>query len=200
MDSSSLEHLRIVNQKIVELQELRAYCDLLQTLVVHWYPHPGCRTAFMIRSKQLREFEWHGFPLGYYYALNSVPLEKASIQLLLPTKDGPWDLASISSDLLDDLIDQLKVAKHLTFRSYTMRIFHMEDCLLSPLSKIESLAIEYCALTDEQVPAFVFTLQDLVYLKSLSIYHPTFQEMRCKKLWKSFLLKDSIWSSGKLQV
>lgn len=169
LDSSSLERITIYNEKVVGLQHLRIYCDQLQTLSVYWFPHPDCRTAFMIHSKQLKEFVWHGFPLGYYYNENTVHLEKASIQLLLPNDDAPWDLSRTSVDLLEDLIDQLKVAKHVTFHSATMRFFYMEDCLLSPLSKIESLAIECCTLIDKQVPVVAFTLQELVDLKSLSI-------------------------------
>ncbi|GKV20856.1 hypothetical protein SLEP1_g30909 [Rubroshorea leprosula] len=140
-------------------------CTGLKKLILRSKP------AFGIVSSQLKEFVWHGLPLGYYFADRSVHLQNAETHLLLPTKRLQWELSDASTGLLDDVIDQLKMTKTVTFHANTIRIciFHMNDCLSSPLSKVENLAIAYCTLADTLVPPIAFFLQGMLDLKSLSI-------------------------------
>lgn len=119
LKSSSLEHLRIINENVVELEEIVIHCPL-QTLFVMWYPYRDASPAFRVVSSQLKDFVWHGLPLGYYFSLQSIHLQNAAVHLTMPTKRAPWELSQASTDLLDAVIDQLKTTKSLTFHGNTI--------------------------------------------------------------------------------
>ncbi|GKV34773.1 hypothetical protein SLEP1_g43118 [Rubroshorea leprosula] len=131
LKSSSLEHLRIINEKVVELEEIVIHCPL-QTQFVMWYPYPDASPAFRVVLSQLKEFVWHGFPLGYYFSLQSIHLQNASVHLVLPTKRALWELSQASMDLLDAVIDQLKTTKSLTCHGNAiwLRLLHFAATVL----------------------------------------------------------------------
>ncbi|GMI88103.1 hypothetical protein HRI_002479600 [Hibiscus trionum] len=162
--SSSLKQLKIVSEKRVELCNLHVVARNLEKIFLTWYPANVMNTFDIICSKSvLQDFVWYGYPTNFFHRRDWSHIQCAALYLTLPP--GTEVGSTYEYNLLHILPVIGRSAKVLRLHAETIKILHRFGRLQS-LDEVRNLAIDYCFLTDDQVPIVAFFLKAISCLET----------------------------------
>ncbi|XP_022762290.1 uncharacterized protein LOC111308245 [Durio zibethinus] len=165
IQSASLKQLKIINEKPVELCHLDVIASELEKIFVTWYPADFSRTSFQITCSGLQDFVWYGYPVNFYHSEgNWSDLQCAALYLTLPPGS---EVGSFSRHDVQYVLPRLeRSAKFLRLHAKTIEILFKLGHLTTQLDAVRNLAIDYCFLSDDQVPIIASFLKTISCLET----------------------------------
>ncbi|XVE48914.1 hypothetical protein DITRI_Ditri01bG0040100 [Diplodiscus trichospermus] len=176
---SSLKQLKIINEKPVDLCHLDVSGLKLEKIFLTWYPADYSRTSFQITCPALQDFVWYGYPMTFYYSTGKWKhLQCAALYLTLPPGS---EVASFSKHDVHYVLPSLEKSKFLRLHAETIEVLFKLGHLTGELDAVRNLAIDYCILTDDQVPIVASFLKMVSCLETFYLTSsPTIVRGSCK--------------------
>ncbi|XVF45464.1 hypothetical protein PTKIN_Ptkin02bG0208700 [Pterospermum kingtungense] len=180
IESSSLKLLKIINEKPADLRRLEIKAPKLEKFFLTWYPADPRQSAVYITCSALQEFVWYGYPVPLFSPEGKRShLQFAAIYFTIPPG---LEVETFSKYNVKHLPPRLESsAEFLRLNSETIQIFLKHAHLTAKLDAMRNLAIDYCLLTDEQVPIIASFLKKISCLETFFLTSsPTMDRGSCK--------------------
>ncbi|XVF45224.1 hypothetical protein PTKIN_Ptkin02bG0188100 [Pterospermum kingtungense] len=196
LESLTLQSSRSLSIFIIGISDLHSLKSL------YLYDFSGPRTisipnpimaSFWISCSALQDFVWYGYPVKFRpYEQNWSHLKFAALYLTLPPGS---EVGSFSKSGVEHLLPILESsAKFLRLHFETIEILFKLGHLTTQVDAVRNLAIDYCILTDEQVPIIVSFLKKISCLVTFYLTSsPTIDHGSCEDVKLNVAVPDEVY-------
>ncbi|XVF45466.1 hypothetical protein PTKIN_Ptkin02bG0208900 [Pterospermum kingtungense] len=192
IESSSLKQLKIINEKPVDLRSLMVIAPKLEKFMLTWYPSDLGQTSFQINCSALQDFVWYGYPVPLHSPKGKQShLQSAALYFTIPPGS---DFSKYNVKYLLPMLESS--AKFLRLNFETIEIVFKPSHFTAQLDALRNLSIDYCVLTDEQIPMIASFLKKICCLET---FYLTSANLKVAAPHQGFRFNVEYWENQELK-